>query len=139
MDDSYTLVYKHTVKAEAIDAKDFRNDQKNIFCNSFLYKRKCCKPYAIPHYRYNKLFLRGSLYFEVTPNSDSLAPAIEYIEQDIVRLVESFEWKKSKCNVVFEIKETEIQKLVCGKILKPLNNCSRLLEMKFQYRFFKDF
>lgn len=101
MDDSYTLVYKHTVKAEAIDAKDFRNEQNNIFATVFYIKGNAASPMQFHITDTTNYFFRGSLYFEVAPNSDSLAPAIEFIEQDIIRLVESFEWKKSKCNACY--------------------------------------
>jgi gliding motility-associated lipoprotein GldD len=39
-------------------------------------------------------FLRGALYFDNVPNKDSIAPIANYIRADMVRLMESFEWKK---------------------------------------------
>jgi gliding motility-associated lipoprotein GldD len=38
-------------------------------------------------------FLSGSLYFDVQPNKDSLAPAINFFRQDIVHLINTFEWE----------------------------------------------
>jgi gliding motility-associated lipoprotein GldD len=38
-------------------------------------------------------FLVGSLYFYTRPNYDSLMPAAQYVENDLMRLMESFEWK----------------------------------------------
>ena len=38
-------------------------------------------------------FLRGALYFYNTPNNDSLQPVIEYIDNDIVKLMETLKWK----------------------------------------------
>lgn len=38
-------------------------------------------------------FLRGALYFNNTPNNDSVAPVIEYINDDLVVLMESLRWK----------------------------------------------
>jgi gliding motility-associated lipoprotein GldD len=38
-------------------------------------------------------FLRGSLYFDVKPNKDSLAPVINFIRGDIEHFMESFSWK----------------------------------------------
>lgn len=38
-------------------------------------------------------FLRGALYFDFTPNNDSLQPVIEYLREDAMRLVSTFEWK----------------------------------------------
>ena len=38
-------------------------------------------------------FFRGTLYFNTSPNNDSLSTAIDFIRSDIDTLVESFEWK----------------------------------------------
>lgn len=38
-------------------------------------------------------FLRGSLYFNTRPNPDSLAPIVDYVKKDIVRIMESLQWK----------------------------------------------
>ncbi|MBN1950560.1 MAG: hypothetical protein JW801_05110 [Bacteroidales bacterium] len=37
--------------------------------------------------------LRGSLYFYVTPNYDSLAPAIDFFRKDVVHLINTISWK----------------------------------------------
>lgn len=38
-------------------------------------------------------FLRGSLYFNTRPNPDSLAPIVDYVRKDLVRIMESLQWK----------------------------------------------
>lgn len=38
-------------------------------------------------------FLRGALYLNHTPNNDSLAPVIDYIQTDIEHLVETLRWR----------------------------------------------
>jgi gliding motility-associated lipoprotein GldD len=38
-------------------------------------------------------FIRGSLYFDCTPNADSLQPAIDFYEKDIMHLINTFKWK----------------------------------------------
>ncbi|MBO7101427.1 MAG: hypothetical protein J6V98_05320 [Bacteroidales bacterium] len=38
-------------------------------------------------------FLRGALYLNTTPNNDSLAPVIDYIQADIEHLVETLRWR----------------------------------------------
>ena len=40
-----------------------------------------------------KHFLRGALYFNETPNADSIAPISKYVEEDVQRLIESLRWK----------------------------------------------
>jgi gliding motility-associated lipoprotein GldD len=39
-------------------------------------------------------FIRGSLYFNVAPNNDSLAPVIKFIRQDIDTMAYSLRWTK---------------------------------------------
>lgn len=38
-------------------------------------------------------FVRGSLYFNNPPNNDSLQPVIAYIREDILEMIQRFEWK----------------------------------------------
>lgn len=37
-------------------------------------------------------FLRGALYFNATPNADSIRPVQEFLQQDIFHLINSFRW-----------------------------------------------
>ena len=41
----------------------------------------------------SKNFLRGALYFDATPNVDSLKPVQEFLQVDMDRLINSFRWK----------------------------------------------
>lgn len=38
-------------------------------------------------------FLRGSLYFNTRPNPDSLAPMVDFVKSDLLRIIESLEWE----------------------------------------------
>ena len=38
-------------------------------------------------------FLRGALYFDTTPNADSLKPVQDFLQADIEHLLNSFRWK----------------------------------------------
>ena len=38
-------------------------------------------------------FLRGALYFDATPNADSLRPVQDFLQKDIERLINTFHWK----------------------------------------------
>ena len=38
-------------------------------------------------------FLTAALYFKVKPNYDSILPAVRYIQKDMVRMLETLEWK----------------------------------------------
>lgn len=39
-----------------------------------------------------KNFFRGALYFDVTPNADSLKPVHDFLQQDIDHLINTFRW-----------------------------------------------
>jgi hypothetical protein len=39
-------------------------------------------------------YLRSSLYFNCVPENDSLRPVIDYIREDAMAMINSFQWKK---------------------------------------------
>lgn len=41
-----------------------------------------------------KNFFRGALYFDVTPNADSLRPVLDFLQKDIDHLIGSFKWNQ---------------------------------------------
>ncbi|MBC7935780.1 MAG: hypothetical protein H7Y86_10560 [Rhizobacter sp.] len=41
----------------------------------------------------NKNFIRGALYFDTTPNADSLKPVQDFLQKDIEHLINTFRWK----------------------------------------------
>jgi len=41
-----------------------------------------------------KNFLRGALYFDTSPNQDSLKPVNDFLVQDLRHLINTFEWRK---------------------------------------------
>jgi len=93
MEDSREFVYKHTVKADAIEETRYENDSLRVY--GMLYDLKGNTASSVQFYLTDSTnhFLRGSLYFNVPPNKDSLAPVIEFIREDIIHMMETFEWK----------------------------------------------
>jgi gliding motility-associated lipoprotein GldD len=43
-----------------------------------------------------KNFIRGALYFDATPNADSLRPVQEFLRKDLEHLISTFEFKSQK-------------------------------------------
>lgn len=41
-------------------------------------------------------FFRGALYFDVTPNADSLRPVLDFLQADIDHLINTFRWRGNK-------------------------------------------
>ncbi len=93
IDDSYTLAYKHSIRADDIYEKEFVNDQSKVYATVFDIKGNAASPMQFHITDSTKHFFRGSLYFRTRPNRDSLQPAIDFIEKDIIHLIETFRWK----------------------------------------------
>ncbi len=93
LEDSHKLVYKHAIKADAIDEKNYIDKENNIFGLVYRIQGNAASAIQFIATDSSKHFLRGSLYFNNHPNSDSLAPVIQYIDRDIVHLMESLKWK----------------------------------------------
>jgi gliding motility-associated lipoprotein GldD len=93
LDDTYSFVYRHVIKADAISTTLFENREKNVYGILYELDGDVASPvqfYATDSVRH---FLRGSLYFFNTPNADSLAPYIAFLTRDIEYLMHTTEWK----------------------------------------------
>ena len=91
-EDARTLVYKHTIKADAISEKTFINNEKKVY--GILYDIKGDAASSVQFFLTDSTskFFRGALYFNTEPNKDSLKPVIEFFREDIIHLIESFHW-----------------------------------------------
>lgn len=90
--DARNFVYKHTIKADAIIETPFINPDKKVYGVHYDIKGDAASNVQFYLTDSTKNFVRGALYFNVPPNKDSLAPVINFINQDIVHLMETFEW-----------------------------------------------
>lgn len=93
LEDSRTLTYKHTVKANDIRELPVIKDSANVY--GLVYDIKGNAASSLQFHLTDSVnhFLRGSLYFNVPPNSDSLAPVIEFLRSDVHHLIETFRWE----------------------------------------------
>ena len=93
IEDSHTLSYKHTIKADAIDEDPILDKRRKVY--GLLYDIQGNAASSVQFYVTDSVrhFLRGSLYFSVVPNKDSLAPAITFFREDILHLIATLKWK----------------------------------------------
>ena len=42
---------------------------------------------------YEHHYLRGAVYFNSSPNQDSIQPALDLVREDMLHLFESFSWR----------------------------------------------
>ncbi|MBK3518169.1 gliding motility lipoprotein GldD [Carboxylicivirga sp. N1Y132] len=92
MEDNRKLAYKHTIKADAINERLFYNEESNV--SGILYEIKGDAASPMQFYATDSLrhFIRGSLYFNAIPNQDSLSPVINFVQDDVIRLMETIRW-----------------------------------------------
>jgi len=87
------LVYKHAIKAEQIIPKDFVNPEKRVFGSLYEITGNAASQIQFHATDSTNNFIKGSLYFYTKPNYDSILPAVDYIKEDILHLIETLEWK----------------------------------------------
>lgn len=94
VNDSHNFTYRHTIKADAINEITYFFPEKKVFGLYAELEGDAASPIQFLLTDSTKNFLRGSLYFNVEPNSDSVAPVVDFIRKDIIHLMETLEWKK---------------------------------------------
>jgi gliding motility-associated lipoprotein GldD len=90
--DAYNFANNHSNKASFIEDSAFENPigLQGVF---FHLGGDVASPYQFFITDSSRHFLRGALYFDTTPNADSLAPVIDFLYQDLKQLVKTFHWK----------------------------------------------
>jgi gliding motility-associated lipoprotein GldD len=94
INDTHNFTYRHTIKADAIDESTFFFPDKRVFALYNEVEGNAASPIQFLLTDSTKNFLIGSLYFNVSPNVDSVAPVLDFIRQDIIHLINTLEWKK---------------------------------------------
>lgn len=93
VDDAYKLAFKHTSKAVGIGEEAIYLPEKNVYGIIFPLEGSVASPYQFFVTDSTEHFMRGSLYFNTSPNPDSMRPVIQFVKEDIERMLQSFEWK----------------------------------------------
>ncbi len=90
-EDTRTLVYKHTSRASSINESVLKVNE-NV--GGILYEIGGDAASPIQFFVTDSAnhFLRGALYFNSAPNADSLAPAIKYAKEDIMKMITTLKW-----------------------------------------------
>lgn len=93
LEDSRTLAYKHSIKADAINERIFVNSEKKVYGTIYMIDGNAASPLQFYLTDSTRNFLRGALYIREVPNIDSLRPVIDFLTPDVIRLIETTEWK----------------------------------------------
>ena len=92
VNDCYNLTYKNDIKAYSIDDSVMHTPNK---VTGIFFKLSgnvaTAKQFFLSDTTNN--FLRGALYFDATPNEDSLKPINDFLQEDMKHLINSLKWR----------------------------------------------
>ena len=91
--DAYTFANNHNNRASSIADSLFQNPNgvEGVF---FTIGGEVATPYQFFLTDSSHHFFRGALYYDATPNQDSLAPVNSFLLADIQHILNTFRWKK---------------------------------------------
>lgn len=94
LEDAYFMITKHIGKATGIRDSVIINKGKDVYgLMYYLDGEGVASPLQFYLTDSTEHFMRGSLYFNVVPNNDSLQPVIDFITDDVRHLINTLEWK----------------------------------------------
>jgi gliding motility-associated lipoprotein GldD len=92
LNDAFNLTNKHSIKASYID-DSVMTISSNVHGEFFKVEGDVATASQFFLTDSTRNFLRGALYFDATPNEDSLRPVNEFLVADMKHLINTFRWK----------------------------------------------
>ena len=92
LEDAHAMSYFHDKKADYINDTSFTTAH-GIMGVMYSVGGNAASSYQFFATDTTTHFLRGSLYFDVTPNADSLAPVNTFLKKDIEHLIGTLQWR----------------------------------------------
>lgn len=91
-EDAYKITFKHSVKASSIEDSVFITPHGigGVFFNVGGNAATGKQFFATDTSRH---FLRGALYFDTTPNEDSLGIVYQFLQKDMNQLINTLQWR----------------------------------------------
>ena len=94
IDYALAKVDEHKVKADAIDDSHIIRPDAHVYGTFFELKGEVASPFQFYLTDSTNRFVSGVVYFNSRPNYDSLRPSLDYLKEDLMRLMNTFEWHK---------------------------------------------
>ena len=91
-DEAFKMTYKHAVKASSIEDSMFTT-AKGITGVYFSVGGNAATANQFFVTDTTRNFLRGALYFDASPNGDSLKPVNDFLKKDLLHMIETFSWR----------------------------------------------
>ena len=93
--DALEFVYRNASFATSIPEREYAHPESNVYGVLFDLEGNTASSCQFFITDSTHHFFRASVYCNCPPNADSLAPVYEYLRKDVIRMVESFEWKRN--------------------------------------------
>lgn len=88
------MVKFHYQKADDVQYSMIRDPESRMWGQTYeIYGKDVATPLQFWITDSVNRFVRAALYFDGTPNNDSLQPVIEYLKEDAMHLINTFAWK----------------------------------------------
>lgn len=95
VDTSYKFLSQHFDFSSGVDEKQYLDPSNHIVATTYQLKgSKVASTYQFWVSDTTSHFIRGALFLDRTPNNDSLAPVLDYLQHDLRHLVESIRWRE---------------------------------------------
>lgn len=95
IDTSYELLKQHFDFSNGVDENKYFDPVNHVYATTYLLKgNNVASTYQFWATDSVHHFLRGSLYLDCTPNNDSLAPVLDYLQKDLVHMLETLKWRE---------------------------------------------
>lgn len=86
-------VREHQVRASAIQDSMIFNPEQRVYGTFYEFYGNAATPFQFHFTDSVNHFIRGTVYFNATPNFDSIYPVLQYIKTDLVHLIGSNKWR----------------------------------------------
>ena len=93
LSEAKSITQKHAQMAREVSERSFENETTKTFGKLYELSGPVASQLQFYISDNKKHFLSGALYFKTRPNYDSILPAVDYVKNDIVKLMESIHWR----------------------------------------------
>ncbi len=93
--DALEFVYRNASYATSIPEREYMHPEAKVYGVLFDLEGNTASSCQFFITDSTHHFFRASVYCNCPPNADSLAPVYEYLRKDVVKMVETFEWKRN--------------------------------------------
>ncbi len=101
LEDTYTLASKHQIKASGIEEQQVSRSADKVYGLVYEIKGNAASSFQFFLTDSTNHFIRGALYFNAVPNTDSISPVVQFIKKDIYHMIATFKWKNDAASRSF--------------------------------------